>query len=204
MATKVKIVEIDLEPTIKFIENILTKYEDVQTLVKEERIHEELSKGVKFYSQLLDQNDTVTLFDIILENGSGILDLMGAVDVMDPRLRSLNTALRLIEPLAGFMSKLKLPIKNEEDAKKIFMLRDKLYVLLRLQIYNRISRLDIIRSLSGEKKELYEKVYRDTVDFYLKKYFTILNDIIKSNLVEAKIPFKFEYLEIGYFYKLPS
>jgi len=201
MATQIKTVEIDLEPTIKYIENLLSKYEDVQTLVKEESIHESISEGVKFYSQVFDQNDTVNLADIILENSPGMLDLIGAIDLLDPKLRSLNTALRIVEPVAGFMSKLKLPIKTENDAIKTFKLRDKLYALLRLQLYDRISRLDIMPLLSGQERELYEKVYRDTVDFYLKKYFAILNDVLKSSLVEKKIPFKFEYLEMGYFYK---
>ena len=90
------------------------------------------------------------------------------------------------------------PIENETELKIVIRIRDKLFYLIESLCTEFINGLSILdEQETEEQKALFKKVYQQTVNFYLKKIFTIITSSLELSAKKKNITFLDKYKVIN-------
>ena len=157
----------------------------VQAFFNSKRIHSVLVSNFPLYNKYFSEDDTKLLLDIILNNIATINPeefrfLMKTIS-MHP---SSFTESAIWLNLQKIISKFQFTIKNENELYQIFSIRDKFFFLIRDSLWLFIENMKILESIGQEERSVYIAVYKNTIDFYLRRIFEALNEPI--SLAAAK------------------
>ncbi len=171
-------------------------------MLERANIHEELSKSINEYSRHFTKQDTVNLISIILRSLSKFKVLsMFNKKIRNSEQRAIFLSFQYARAFGDLLNNLDLQLDENKDLKFVLTLRDKLFFFSKDVCQRLVENFSIIKSLSDKKKNQYVQVYLETVDFYLKKYFSLGTNHIKQIVEQNNIPFKNAYFEIGHFYE---
>lgn len=184
----------------KLAEFLLSPY--TLSIIGRIKIHNELSKSIEEYSKHFTEQDTENMILIALQS-LGNLKLMNEITtkVSDPQQRAILLSFQYAQAIGDFLNNLDLPLDSDKDLKLILTLRDKLFYLARDVSQRLVKNASILTSLSDDEKKRYIKVYFQTIDFYMRKFFDSSTNRIKQIAEKNGVSFKSAYTEIGYFYR---
>jgi len=160
----------------------------VKAFLNSKHIHVKITSAIPLYAGYFTEDDTNLLLDLILDNLSNIdpddfAFLMKAVS-MQPTSFTENTVLISIQKI---ITKLEFKIRNEEEMFKVISLRDKFFFLLRDSLWAYIQNMKILETLQTDERDNYIEVYKNTIDFYLRRIFEGVNEPISKAAAKSSL-----------------
>jgi hypothetical protein len=163
----------------------------VRIVLGPEIVHERLKSVIPFYDKHFTEADTGYMLRKILEIVENIdseeLRQLGKVALKQP---SQFAGYVLALNLPRILQKIKFSIKDEHELELIYVLRDKIFYIVRDFLWALIEGMKILQTLDEEKKTEYKSVYKHTADFYLRQIMQTLDAQIAQAAKESNIKVK--------------
>lgn len=155
----------------------------VKLLVNGKAIHERASLLFPGYGQRFTEEDTAFIIQKLIDTLSKLPadDFRFLYQLITTKKPESILTLKTASDIQTALKKLEPTFDNEVELIKAVQLRDKAFFLIRDILWALIENLDILKKVQNEKQEIYRFVYKDTIDFYLKKAFSKFDEsLLKS------------------------
>lgn len=155
----------------------------VKLLVNGKAIHERASLLFPGYGQRFTEEDTAFIIHKLIDTLSKLPadDFRFLYQLITTKKPESILTLKTANDIQTALIKLEPTFDNEAELIKAAQLRDKAFFLIRDILWALIENLDILKRVQNEKQEIYRFVYKDTIDFYLKKVFNKFDEsLLKS------------------------
>ncbi|WKT58517.1 hypothetical protein QVH35_03795 [Candidatus Nitrosotenuis chungbukensis] len=169
----------------------------VRHFLSRKAIHPRIIEQFPTYAKYFEVGDTEFLFD----------KLLGMISKVDPKdLESLIKGYYIngsvLDPrnlpyFSKVLNKIQLEFKNDKELLRMLSIRDKFFYLIRDTLWSHIEKMSILDNLTQQERETYLNVYKHTVDFYLKKIFSQLNEPLVNAAITIGLNKNTLPLEVG-------
>ena len=162
-----------------------------------DEVYNALASYLPVYSRYFTKEETNFVISKVLEalalaNEEGLREFVK--NIVKPARPDVG---RISESVIKILESLKLPVTDSQDLMYTFRIRDKLFFLVRDFLWEATGEMDILAAVRTDERETYIVVYKRTIDFYLRKVFEAVNDMIKEAAGEAELTIEPESLVIG-------
>lgn len=170
----------------------------IRDLITKKAIHPKIIKKFSLYGKYFTENDTTFIFTKILDAFSRVephdLELIIKTYILgNPTQWKLNS-LPDIDPI---INQMELKFKNKGDLEQAFSIRDKFYLFIRESTWARIHSMEILKNVTASERPFYIKIYKHTIDFYLKRIFNQLNQPLVKEAKKLSLSPETFPLELG-------
>jgi len=152
------------------------------------RIHSRLVTQFPIYGERFSEDDTTFFIKKIVESIERLppKDFKFLLKIFSSRKTDKLVFFQHMENFQKILNNLKLSFNNKNEVLKTVSIRDKFFFLIRDVLWTKINDMEIIKKQDSDTRKAYQIVYKDTIDFYLRKAF---EDINKKLLNSAKTLF---------------
>ena len=191
----------------------LFKSEYAMTVLNPTQIYDKLSQGLDefLFEKYFSREDINWAINLILQNISSFRIQKDAVSVIATALsgeiedEDLSEIIPYIQLVAKLFTNFEINIKDEEELKKTLILRDKVYLFIKNNIANIISKLDIIEEIEdSEEKRAGIKLLSKIAESIMNKTSNEVTEYLRQQAKAKEIPFHKEYEEIGTFFRVSA
>jgi hypothetical protein len=160
----------------------------VRTIIDSKNIHSMVIAKFPLYAKYFSQDDTNFIIHQAIAVASNMEPddlkiLVRALSKERPNFTDSDFLLRLQK----VFDKLQFSIKNKDELYTALLLRDKLFFLIRDYLWSQMEAMEILKSLELPERDAYAKVYKHTIDFYLRRIFGSLTEPIKKAAAKSSI-----------------
>src|SRR5438552_7132213 len=140
------------------------------SVLKRLNVHNKISEKWRAYGEIFEKDDTNLFMEIVIRNLSAARELERITKkVNDEEMQMMLHSMELMQQLRPILEKLELRIKDEGVMLRYLVFRDKVFALAMHELSPIVEQMEILKRLDGELKEVYKKVYLNTLDFYLRQ-----------------------------------
>jgi hypothetical protein len=189
----------------KLIKLLSTRYgEDTIT---SGNLHDRISEKIPFYGFLFTEEETLLGTKIILryirsfgvpldaEKAEKTVESIKKLDFIGSAGEGFITGVLLGNALRS--REFDWPIETEAELELFIGMRDKIFFMLKSFLTQFVQGLSILESLkTTEEKEMYVKVYEQTVDYYLRGMFSLVTGSLRTSLEKRGITFPDKFVTI--------
>lgn len=178
-----------------------------KAFVNPKKIHTQLITLFPSYNDRFSVDDTKFLIKKLIQSVEKLpeKDFQGLLKLLSAKKPSNILQYKFLDDFRGIISKLQFSYNNKNEFLKTIELRDKFFFLIRDYLWAQIEQMRILKKLDQTNKENYKKIYKQTIDFYLRIVFEELNlSLMKSGKlffkenVESKVKIGASHLVIDY------
>jgi len=149
----------------------------VQNFISRKAIHPKIVRQYPLYDKYFNEDDTAFIFTKLLDaiariDPQDLEEILKTYVFASPSLFSSHN----LPDLSKVIAQIEFKFKDKKDLEKMFSIRDKFFLFSRESLWAYIHNMEILKTLAGSERSFYIKVYKHTLDFYLKKIFSQLNE----------------------------
>ena len=149
-----------------------------RTFVSSRKVHDKIVMACPHYGEKFTPDETGFLIQKIVGAIESLppSDFKFLLDLLTSRKPSTSTELDALQDVTKILKKLEFTFRNNEEFSKTIILRDKFFILIRDVLWSKIEEMKIFTKLDKKNKTMYKNVYKDTIDFYLRNIFSIIDE----------------------------
>lgn len=168
------------------------------TVLNIDRAYRLISDRFPLYGRYFLAEDTGFIIGKLLEMASNVEPIRWRALLKSmTEKRPQAAASQFVEHFAELLAGLRFTVNSREELQRIFIIRDRLFLLVRDYVWAAIERMEIIVKLDSRRRPVYMEVYKHTADFYLRRIFEWLNNPIIQAARESSLPVESKMLAIG-------
>ena len=170
-----------------------------RAIIDGKRIHSKIISQFPIYEERFSVEDTTFFVKKIIESVERLppKDFKFLVKIFSARKNEKLLFYQHMDNIRSIMNKLHFSLDNKNEVSRIISIRDKFFFLIRDFLWTKIVDMEILKKQDSKTRTAYEKVYKDTVDFYLRRTFKGFDEsLLKSAKKFYPKDFK-DRIEIG-------
>lgn len=154
-----------------------------KTFVSSKKVHDKIVSLFPPYGERFAQEDTGFLIQKIVESIERLpsSDFEFLLKLLTSKKPSNLAELAALQNFGQVIKKLEFSFKNKNEFIKTIIIRDKFFFLIRDVLWAKTEDMSILTTLDDKSRVQYKSVYKTTIDFYLRKIFSMSNE----SLLEA-------------------